>query len=301
MDLLQLRYFRLLAENQHLTRTAEILKISSPSLSATLKRLENELGADLFDRKGRGLQLNESGRVFLHYVNEVFTSLENAQRELQDIKETGDNKISVATTSPIIWHELFMAYFKDFPDANLNHSIIRLPGLDDLAISGKFDFIITAYNDLSSNRMWDCETLNKNDKPYLAVWPEHKFASRKKIRLIEAKDEKFVALSKGFSGRKFFDDICMLAGFEPKIVLECDYSLRSTLLKNKYGIVFTTKSVIPTGALGDAAFIEIIDPIYIRTQSIFWQKDKYLNLAHKNFLNFTIEFYKRTKQNQPSL
>lgn len=51
MDLLQLRYFKLLAENQHLTKTAQQLKISSPSLSATLKRLENELGAELFDRK----------------------------------------------------------------------------------------------------------------------------------------------------------------------------------------------------------------------------------------------------------
>ena len=112
--------------------------------------------------------------------------------------------------------------------------------------------------------------------------------------MIEAKDEKFIALSKGFSGRKFFDDICMLAGFEPKIVLECDYSLRSTLLKNKYGIVFTTQSVIPTGVLGDAVFIEIIDPIYIRTQSIFWKKDRYLNTTCNNFLKFAIDFYNRT-------
>ena len=294
MDLLQLRYFKLLAENQHLTKTAQQLKISSPSLSATLKRLENELGAELFDRKKRSLLLNDNGKAFLFYVNEVFTSLENAKKKLADISDTGDSKISVATTSPIIWHELFMAYFKDFPDVNINHSIIRLPGLDDQVASGKFDFIITAYNDLSSNRLWNCETLNKNDKPYLAVWPEHKFASSKTIRLIEAKDEKFIALSKGFSGRKFFDDICMLAGFEPKIVLECDYSLRSTLLKNKYGIVFTTQSVIPTGVLGDAVFIEIIDPIYIRTQSIFWKKDRYLNTTCNNFLKFAIDFYNRT-------
>jgi len=294
MDLLQLKYFKLLAENQHLTKTAQELQISSPSLSATLKRLENELGVELFDRKKRSLLLNDNGKIFLFYVNEAFTALENAQKKLQDIRETGNTKISVATTSPIIWHELFMAYIKDFPDTNINHSIIRLPGLNDPAISNKFDFIITAYNDLSSNHLWDCKTLNKNDKPYLAVWQEHKFALKKTIKLIEAKDEKFIALSKGFSGRKFFDDICMLAGFEPKIILECDYSLRSTLLKNKYGIVFTTQSVIPTGALGDAVFIEIIDPIYIRTQSIFWRKGRCLNTACNNFLKFAIDFYNRT-------
>lgn len=294
MDLLQLKYFKLLAENQHLTKTAEQLKISSPSLSATIKRLESELEVELFDRKGRNLILNNYGETFVRYVKEVFTLLDNAQKELGDIKNTGAMKISIATTSPIIWHDLLMAFVKRYSNVNLNHSIIKLSGINDLAVSDKFDFIITANNDLSSNPKWDSEVINKNDKPYLAVWPEHKFASKKSIRLIEAKDEKFIALSNGFSGRKFFDDICALAGFEPKIVLECDYSLRSTLLKNKYGIVFTTESVMPTGALGDAVFVEIIDPIYIRTQSIFWRKDRYLNTANNNFLKFTIDFYNRT-------
>ncbi len=294
MDLLQLKYFKLLAENQHLTKTAEQLKISSPSLSATIKRLESELEVELFDRKGRNLILNNYGETFVRYVKEVFTLLDNAQKELGDIKNTGAMKLSIATTSPIIWHDLLMAFVKKHSNVNLNHSIIKLSGINDLAVSDKFDFIITANNDLSSNPKWDSEVINKNDKPYLAVWPEHKFASKKTIRLIEAKDEKFIALSKGFSGRKFFDDICALAGFEPKIVLECDYSLRSTLLKNKYGLVFTTESVMPTGALGDAVFVEIIDPIYIRTQSIFWRKDRYLNTANNNFLKFTIDFYNRT-------
>lgn len=53
MDLLQLRYFKLLAENQHLTKTAQQLKISSPSLSATLKRLEmNWERSSLTEKKG---------------------------------------------------------------------------------------------------------------------------------------------------------------------------------------------------------------------------------------------------------
>lgn len=292
MDLLQLKYFGLLAESQHLTKTAQQLNISSPSLSATIKRLENELGLELFDRRGRNLILNNYGEVFVSYVKDIFLSLENAQKELADIKNTGAMKISVATTSPLIWHDLFMAFVEKYPNVKFNHSISRLNGLNESSISNKYDFIITAHNDLSSNPIWISEILKRNDKPYLAVWQGHKFSSKKQISLIEAKEEKFIALSKGFSGRKLFDDICMLAGFEPKIVLECDYSLRSTLLKNKYGIVFTTESVKTTEALGDAVFIEIIDPLYIRTQSIFWRKDRYLNTTNSNFLNFAIDFYK---------
>lgn len=295
MDLLQLKYFNLLAENQHLTRTAEQLKISSPSLSATIKRLENELGVQLFDRKGRNIFLNNYGEILLTYVKEIFILLENAQKELEDIKNTGEMKISVATTSPLIWHDLFMAFVKKYPNVNLNHSVLRLNGLYDSNISNKFDFIITAHNDLSSNPLWVSEILNMNDKPFLAVWQGHKFSSKKEISFIEAREEKFIALPKGFSGRKLFDDLCMLGGFEPKIVIECDYSLRSTLLKNKYGIVFTTESVKAAESLGDAVFIEITEPKYVRTQSIFWKKDRYLNTTNSNFLNFAIDFYKKNK------
>ena len=49
MELLQLYYFKVLAEREHLTRTAESLMIAAPSLSATISRLENELGVKLFD------------------------------------------------------------------------------------------------------------------------------------------------------------------------------------------------------------------------------------------------------------
>ena len=50
MELLQLRYFKAVAENESLTQTANKLFISPPSLSSTISRLEKELGTELFDR-----------------------------------------------------------------------------------------------------------------------------------------------------------------------------------------------------------------------------------------------------------
>ena len=77
MDLLQLRYFLKLAEHQHVTKTANILHISQPALSSTIKKLENELGAPLFERNGRNIVLSAYGEIFRTYVEEVFLSLEN--------------------------------------------------------------------------------------------------------------------------------------------------------------------------------------------------------------------------------
>lgn len=62
MELLQLQYFRELARNGHLSRTAEALHIVQPSLSQTVKRLQSEVDVLLFDRVCNRIVLNDSGR-----------------------------------------------------------------------------------------------------------------------------------------------------------------------------------------------------------------------------------------------
>jgi DNA-binding transcriptional LysR family regulator len=61
MELLQLRHFQIVARLQHISRAAEELNITQPSLSIMISRLEDELGVRLFDRKGRSIKLNEAG------------------------------------------------------------------------------------------------------------------------------------------------------------------------------------------------------------------------------------------------
>ena len=95
MDLLQLKYFREVARTQQLSKTAQKLHIAQPSLSQTLKRLETELGCSLFDRQGKGICLNHAGTIFLRYVEQVFTALDNARLELDELKSSVDQTVSL--------------------------------------------------------------------------------------------------------------------------------------------------------------------------------------------------------------
>ena len=62
MELTQLKYFYAVAENLHVTKTAEQLHIAQPALTQSIRRLENELGYPLFAAKGRNIILTEYGR-----------------------------------------------------------------------------------------------------------------------------------------------------------------------------------------------------------------------------------------------
>ena len=77
MNLLHLRYFAKLAQTLHYTRAAEHLCIAQPSLSHAISQLEQELGVQLFERKGRSSSLTSAGEQFLTYVNKSLAILDN--------------------------------------------------------------------------------------------------------------------------------------------------------------------------------------------------------------------------------
>src|SRR5579864_8155447 len=71
MDLRQLRYFVMLANERNFTRAAERLHIAQPPLSRQIQQLEAELGTELIDRQARPLRLTPMGRLFHEQATQV--------------------------------------------------------------------------------------------------------------------------------------------------------------------------------------------------------------------------------------
>lgn len=292
MNLLQLDYFKTLAEQQHLTNTAKKLFISPPALSASIARLEEELGYKLFEHVGRNIVLNNNGLILYKHVKNIFSSIDYAQIELKEANSVQKQTVNVAVSASTLWSDAIMSYYKQYPQIYINQTALKLDKLQDYEYNSQFDLVITGLNDLSPKE-WEYMVIVPEDKPVLAVYPNHPFANFKSISLLDAKDESFIALSKGYSSRKYFDDMCELSGFTPKIVLEVDYPLRSEMVQKEHGISFTTILGSKTQILNGLKFIEINYPVNYRIQSIFWRKGRELSQSALSFRDFMIDYYKK--------
>ena len=104
MELLQLRYFLEVAKSEHVTHSAQKLRVSQPSLTQAISRLERELGVQLFEPEGRGIRLTEAGRFYSKRIAEAVGKIDSATSELARFNEERSSivRINVVSASNIV-------------------------------------------------------------------------------------------------------------------------------------------------------------------------------------------------------
>ena len=96
-------YFVAIVDEGSLTKAAEHLYVSQPSLSQYLKRLEANLGVELFDRSASPLRLTYTGERYYQYVLQMMKLDENIRREFQDIKNQTSGRLRLGVA---LWRAL---------------------------------------------------------------------------------------------------------------------------------------------------------------------------------------------------
>lgn len=111
MLLSQLKYFQVVAQYQHISRAAEELHVAQPALSATVAKLEKELGVPLFDRQGRNIELNYAGKHLLEHVDFIFEQLTAMEESLEKTKEFLENEFTLSVSNSMFlngWLQQFV-------------------------------------------------------------------------------------------------------------------------------------------------------------------------------------------------
>lgn len=97
MDLHLVTYFVAVVDHGGITRAAQSLYISQPSLSQAIRTLEKRLGVTLFDRTGRRLELTEAGRKLDDAARRILADVERAKRKVDSVRELQAGRVDVVT------------------------------------------------------------------------------------------------------------------------------------------------------------------------------------------------------------
>ena len=117
MDLRHLRYFIAVAEEGHVTRAAERLGMQQPPLSQRIKAIERELGAQLFLRKARGVELTAAGHAFLDNARAVLAQLDRAFETTRRTARGEEGRISVGIPPAGSFHPFVPRAIRAFREA----------------------------------------------------------------------------------------------------------------------------------------------------------------------------------------
>lgn len=215
MEITQIKYFLEVAESQHMTQSAQKLHIAQPALSQSIKRLENELGVELFMPKGRNIVLTKHGEYLKNQLLPVIEKLDSLPANLQKMANINNKTIhlNVLAASNMIT-EAIIEYEASHDD--INFQLIQNAQEDnfDIEITTKMFYQLS---EDSSDFEFSCP-----ESIYLAVPSNSDLANSKSLKLEDVKNEEFISLLGSKQFRYICDKFCRHAGITPKIIFESD-------------------------------------------------------------------------------
>lgn len=290
MELLQLKYFKKIAEAQNMTRVAEEIHISQSALSKTIRTLETELGVKLFDREGKYIKLNGNGKIFLKYVNRSLQSLKDAKKELDDYNNKKDQDIVIYVQAAMFMlPKIITGFNQKYPNIKFHISQKQFNKGEN-----NYDFIIYIPSSEEINEKNSMTLLEEELK--LAVSKNHYLTEKSDISLGSLSKEKFISLPSYTKLRKTTDHYCNLAGFTPNVILECyDSPTILELVKNGMGIAFVPKYSWGNIEHQELSLINIYSPKCTRCINLSWRESEYISESAKLFKNYIVEFFSNLK------
>lgn len=219
MDLKQLRYFVMVAEELSFSRAATRLHISQPPLSQQIKSLEEEMGVALFVRNRRAVRLTDAGAVFLRESRLLLDQFRSAVNSAVRASQTnaGSIRVGVATSGLFSVMPKFLELMRsDFPNVEVLVSDMQSDDQVRAISQGALDIGIAH---VKPERMNVSRKQIFGEALSVVLPDDHKQAGNPDLTLADLADEPMVALSRAHAPTVFDAVIasCAAAGFSPTI------------------------------------------------------------------------------------
>ncbi len=259
MELRHLKYFLQVAEDKNFSKAAEHLFISQPPLSRQIKELEDEIGAKLFDRNNKKVELTEAGKYFEKEVRALIQSLERITLQTQKISHhvSGEFRIAYLSSTFSGYISDLISYLSEvYPYASFKLFEMGTQRQTEALEQGKLDLGILRAPLRSAN----VKTQKWFEDDYLLVYNRNLINIDSDNDIEKLKDETFVFFNKDYAPHyyRMLMHICAIYGFTPNVVHESNnISSIIQLVRNGLGVSIVPGSLSKSYDFKELGFSEL--------------------------------------------
>ena len=301
----QLNYIVEIAESQTISKAAENLFLSRPALNHYLLDLEAGLGTPLFKRIGKKLIPTEAGKVYINSARQMMAIQKETYKTLADFTDSKTGRISMGITRGIgntMFCEVFPKFHEQYPHYTIDLVEGNVRELETAMFEGKIDFCVIGSGSIPSGlqhiRSAPCEVV-------VVLPPTHPLGklaapvgepyTTLDLRLL--KDENFVLMNSDTNIRAISDKHFELAGYKPKVMVECSLStLAYSLVRKGIGpSILMSNQVTPSHGVHCFS----LSPKEIWYQSVAFREGTHFSKAEQCFIDLTLQFFESTFPSKP--
>ncbi|MGK0551847.1 LysR family transcriptional regulator [Enterococcus faecalis] len=289
MNLRQLEFFKMLADTQHMTHAAKLLNTTQPNLSHSMNELEKELEANLFEKRGRNIQLTKYGRFFYTYVSNALEELARGERALKELVSPEKGLIDfgfIYTAGSFLAPSLVQGFSNQAKNQQIRFNFYQgnSTEMTELLLNEAIDLAITSK--LNDHSQLHYERLAQQEM-VLVVPENHELACYNQLSLKEISSYPLVFFNQSSGLRPHLDQLMAQANICPNIVCEVeeDHTMLGFVSHN-FGIALMPK--LPSISAYPVKVIALSDLQVPRYIYLATKKDHFLAPAVLHFKQYIL-------------
>jgi LysR family transcriptional regulator, low CO2-responsive transcriptional regulator len=290
LTLQQLKLFESVYRNNSFTRAAEELHLTQPAISIQLKRLEEQVGVELFEHVGKKIFPTSAGKAVYQASIDILQRVSNLKSTIEEIKGIikGPLQISVVTTAKYFMPHLLGSFLKKYAEVEPKLKFTNRAKVVERLLNNKDDFVVMGQ--IPKDEKLVSYPFLKNILVLVAS-PSHSLATKKKLHLKDLAGERFLVRESGSGTRLVFDRRLKEEGLEiePYMELGSSEAIKQGVMAGLGLAVLSIHSLRVEKEAGKLIVLDVKGFPLERRWFAVHLKDKKLSLTADTFLKYILK------------
>ncbi|MBW7457926.1 LysR family transcriptional regulator [Paenibacillus sepulcri] len=302
---MEIRHLQVVAEivrQKSFTRAAETLHLTQPTISKTIKNLENELNVEVFVRDGKAIKLTDAGQAIMNYTGPILKLFDQLQSELHDLTYLNKGHISLGLP-PMAGANFFPSVIKSFQETYPGIAIRMVEEgsvkVEESVASGELDVgvVLTPVDD----ELFESFPVIEEELRVI-MHPSNALAGKQRVELAELAEERFILFNSDFALHNRIIAECRAVGYTPRIEYEStQWDFIGEMVAANLGIAMLPDTICRFFDKDKICSVPLVSPVIPWQLAMVWRREGYLSRAAREWILFTKDLFADSSLNRTNL